>query len=74
MWDLELEVRRRLAAAAGAGEGAVPEQHIRGGMGDTPGFDRRDHLERVISHGTPPVRWCRRLVLRELEAIPGERP
>ena len=65
MWDLEMEVRERLAATAGAT--AVPQQRIRGGVGDTPGFDYRRHLERVISYGTPPVRWCRALVLRDLE-------
>ena len=68
MWDLDVEVRRRLAAAAGAGPDAVPEQRIRGGMGDTPGFDQRAHLERVVSYGTPAVKWCRELVLRDLEA------
>ncbi len=68
MWDLEVEVRRRLAVAAGAPVGAVPEQHIRGGMDDSPGFDKRAHLEQVISYGTPPVKWCRELVLRDLEA------
>ena len=69
MWDLEVEVRRRQAVAAGAGPDAVPEQHIRGGLGDSPGFDQRAHLEQVISYGTPPVRWCRTLVLRDLEAV-----
>ncbi len=68
MWDLEMEVRRRLAVAAGASVETVPQQHIRGGVGDSPGFDYRTHLERVISHGTPPVRWCRELVLRDLGA------
>jgi hypothetical protein len=68
MWDLEMEVRRRLAVAAGAGPEAVPQQRIRGGVGDSPGFDQRTHLERVISYGTPPVKWCRELVLRDLEA------
>lgn len=68
MWDLEMEVRERLAAAAGAATGAVPEQHIRGGVGDSPGFDYRRHLEQVISYGTPPVKWCRMLLLRDLEA------
>ena len=68
MWDLEMEVRRRLAVAAGAAPGAVPRQRIRGGVGDSPGFDKRTHLERVISYGTPPVKWCRELVLRDLEA------
>ena len=67
MWDLDLEVRRRLAQAAGAGAEAVPAMHIRGGLGDSPGFDQRAHLERVISYGTPPVKWCRALVLRDLE-------
>ena len=66
MWDLEMEVRRRLAAAAGAGPDAVPEQHIRGGLAASPGFDQRTHLEQVISYGTPPVKWCRELVLRDL--------
>jgi uncharacterized protein (DUF885 family) len=66
MWDLEMEVRRALATAAGAGPEAVPEQRIRGGVGDSPGFDRRTHLEQVISYGTPPVKWCRELVLRDL--------
>jgi uncharacterized protein (DUF885 family) len=68
MWDLEMEVRERLATDAGAGPGAVPAQHIRGGVGDSPGFDRRTHLEQVISYGTPPVKWCRQLVLRDLGA------
>ena len=51
--------------------GRCVEQQVRGGVGDSPGFDRRTHLERVISYGTPPVKWCRQLVLRDLEA---ERP
>jgi uncharacterized protein (DUF885 family) len=67
MWDLEMEVRRRLAVGAGAAAEDVPEQHIRGGVGDSPGFDRRRHLEHVISYGTPPVKWCRHLVLRDLD-------
>ena len=69
MWDLEIEVRRRLAVAAGAGPAAVPPQHIRGGVGESPGFDYRRHLEQVISYGTPPLRWCHELVLRDLEAL-----
>ncbi len=67
MWDLEMEVRRRLADAAGSAD-EVPAQRIRGVVGHSPGFDRRAHLERVISYGTPPVKWCRVLVLRDLEA------
>ena len=66
MWDLEVEVRRRAAVAAGAGPEAVPQQRVAGGLGDTPGFDRRAHLEAVISHGTPPIKWCRRILLDEV--------
>jgi uncharacterized protein (DUF885 family) len=60
MWNIEVEARRRAAAAAGAGADAVPAQHIAGGIGPTPGFDYRAHLESVISHGTPPIKWLRR--------------
>ncbi len=63
MWDLELEVRRRAAVAVGGSADDVPPQHIAGGIGDSPGFDQRTHLEAVISHGTPPIKWCRRLLL-----------
>ncbi len=63
MWDLELEVRRRAAVAAGGSAADVPPQHIAGGIGESPGFDQRAHLEAVISHGTPPIKWCRRLLL-----------
>jgi uncharacterized protein (DUF885 family) len=62
MWGLEVEARRRSAAAAGAPADAVPEPRIVGGFGDTPGFDRRAHLEAVLSHGTPPVRWIRKIL------------
>lgn len=65
MWDLDAEVRRRAAIAAGAGAEAVPAQRVVGGLGDTPGFDQRAHLEAVISHGTPPIKWCRRILLDE---------
>ena len=71
MWDLELEARRRLAVTAGAAADDVPAQHIRGGIGDSPGFDQRAYLERVISYGTPPVKWCRHLTLRDLGAAAG---
>ncbi len=67
MWDLEVEVRRRAASAAGADPDALPRQRVAGGLGETPGFDRRAHLERVISHGTPPIKWCRRILLGEVE-------
>ena len=63
MWDLEMAARRRAAVAAGSSAADVPEQHIRGGVGESPGFDLRNHLEAVIDHGTPPVKWCRYLLL-----------
>jgi len=66
MWDLEVEVRRRAAEAVGAGADVVPAQRVAGGLGETPGFDRRTHLEAVISHGTPPIKWCRRILLGEV--------
>jgi hypothetical protein len=34
-----------------------------GGFGETPGFVYREHLEDVISHGSPPVSLLRRLLL-----------
>jgi uncharacterized protein (DUF885 family) len=60
MWEMEEEARRRAAVAAGAGAAAVPPQKIAGGMGETPGFDQRAHLEAVISYGTPPIKWVRK--------------
>ena len=63
MWDLEVAVRRNAAAAAGAGDDAIPEQQVVGGLGDTPGFDYRAHLESVISHGSPPIKWVRRILV-----------
>ena len=65
MWDLETEARRRAAVAAGASAQSVPDQHIAGGMGETPGFDYRAHLESVISHGTPPIKWVAREMFGE---------
>ncbi|CAN5764338.1 DUF885 domain-containing protein [soil metagenome] len=65
MWDLEVEARRRAADGAGAGADAVPAQRIAGGLGETPGFDYRAHLESVISHGSPPIKWVRRAILGE---------
>jgi uncharacterized protein (DUF885 family) len=63
MWELEEAARRRAAVAAGASEADVPPQHIAGAIGDSPGFDYKAHLEAVISYGTPPIRWCRELLL-----------
>ena len=62
-WDLEHEVRRRAAAAAGAGPDAVPTPRVVGGYGETPGFTYRAHLEACMSHGTPPMPLLRRLML-----------
>ena len=63
-WDLEREVRRRAAAAAGdpRGEAAVPEPRVVGGYGDTPGFVYRRHLEACISHGSPSLPLLRRIL------------
>ena len=47
---------------AGADLASVPYRVIGPGPGDTPGFRYRDHLEAVISHGTPPIRWVRRIL------------
>jgi uncharacterized protein (DUF885 family) len=65
MWDIEREVRRRAAVAAGdpRGADAVPEPRVVGGLGETPGFVYRHHLEAVIGHGTPPTSLLRRILL-----------
>ena len=65
MWDIEREVRRRAAIAAGdpRGAAAVPEPKVVGGFGETPGFVYRRHLESVIGHGTPPTSLLRRILL-----------
>jgi uncharacterized protein (DUF885 family) len=62
-WEIEVEARRRAAVASGdqRGAAAVPEPRVIGGIGDTPGFRYREHLEQVIGHGSPPMP-----VLREL--------
>ena len=62
MWDLEVAARHKAAADAGAGEEAVPAQRIAGGLGNTPGFDYRAHLESVISYGSPPIKWVGRIL------------
>ena len=58
MWELEVAVRRRLAEAAGGADAAaaVVERALPGGLGETPGFVYRRHLEAVMSHGAAPVR------------------
>jgi hypothetical protein len=45
------------------GSAAVPDARIVGGLGETPGFVYRAHLESVISHGSPPIPLLRRLLL-----------
>lgn len=62
MWEMELEARRRAAIAAGSDPSRLPRPRIVGGLGDTPGFRYRDHLESVISHGTPPIKWVQRIL------------
>ena len=65
MWEIERDVRRRAAVAAGdpLGERAIPEPRVIGGIGETPGFVYRRHLESVIGHGTPPTSLLRRILL-----------
>jgi uncharacterized protein (DUF885 family) len=62
MFDVEIDARQRAAVAAGFGADAVPGQRIVGGIGETPGFDYRTHLDEVIAHGSPPIRWLRRIL------------
>jgi uncharacterized protein (DUF885 family) len=59
MWDIELEARRRAAAAVGADGAEIKPGSLPGGLGDTPGFRYREHLEAVISHGAPPTSLLR---------------
>jgi uncharacterized protein (DUF885 family) len=62
MWDTEIEARVRAARAAGADATAVPAQRVVGGLGATPGFDQRRHLERVIAQGAPPIKLLRHIL------------
>ncbi|MDP8905662.1 MAG: DUF885 domain-containing protein [Chloroflexota bacterium] len=71
MWAIEEEARRRAARAVGADESAVPGQRIAGGLGETPGFDYRRHLESVIAHGTPPIKWVRQILASAEPAAHG---
>jgi uncharacterized protein (DUF885 family) len=68
LWELERDVRRRLAAVSGApaGAGAVVERTIPGGFGATPGFNQRRHLEATLGHGTLVPMLLRDLVLGDL--------
>jgi uncharacterized protein (DUF885 family) len=65
MWDIEREVRLRAAAESGdpRGAAAVPEPRLVGGLGETPGFSYRTHLESVLAHGAPPTSLLRRILL-----------
>ncbi len=65
MWNLERELRQRLAATSDdpRGAGAVPEPRVVGGLGKTPGFSYKAHLESVIAHGSPPIPMVRRILL-----------
>ncbi len=58
MWDIELEVRRRAA-----GDPSIAARTLPGGLGETPGFRYRAHLESVIGHGSPPTSLLRRILL-----------
>ena len=65
MWEIEEEARRLAAVASGdpRGASAVPPPRVVGGLGDTPGFSYRPHLESVLAHGTPPTSLLRRILL-----------
>ena len=58
MWDIELEARRRAAAAQGKDPDAIQPRGLPGGFGETPGFVYRQHLEAVIGHGSPRPGCC----------------
>ena len=63
MWAIELEARRRAAAAVGTDPATiVPPSGLPGGFGPTPGFRYRDHLEAVISYGAPSTSILRRIL------------
>ena len=67
MWELELDVRRRLAEASAGGSAAtaVVEGAVPGALGETPGFVYRHHLEAVMRHGALPIPLLRRIVFDE---------
>jgi len=64
-WDIEREVRRRAALAAGGEDAAagVIARDLPGGFGVTPGFEYRPFLEEILSHGSPPTSLLERIVL-----------
>lgn len=61
MWEIELEARRRAARAVGDRTPIEPRD-LPGGLGETPGFVYRTHLESVIANGTPPTSLLRRIL------------
>lgn len=67
MRRLERDRRVQLAAEAGVPdpEKAVGSPGVVGSFGETAGFVYRQHLERVLSFGSPPIPLLRRLVLAE---------
>ncbi|HLY15339.1 MAG TPA: DUF885 domain-containing protein [Candidatus Limnocylindrales bacterium] len=62
LWELERDVRRKLAGERAA---EVVERPIPGGFGPTPGFSQRRHLEATMGHGTLAPSLLRGLVLDE---------
>jgi hypothetical protein len=62
MWDMELEAHQRVAKGAGVSADAIPPQRVVGGLGETPAGTTEAHLESVISHGTPPIKYVRRIL------------
>jgi hypothetical protein len=67
LWDVEIEARRRAAAAAGH-DAPLPQPRVVGGLGETPGFSYPEHLTAVLSHGTPPTHVLRRILFGPAEA------
>ncbi len=65
LWEIERARRARLATATGDARGAdvMPARDLPGGLGATPGFHYREHLESVIGHGSPPLSLLRRTLL-----------
>jgi uncharacterized protein (DUF885 family) len=62
LWAIELETRRRRAAEQGADPTDIQAGDVPGGLGETPGFVYREHLEAVLAHGTPPIPILRRIL------------
>jgi uncharacterized protein (DUF885 family) len=64
MWDLEHEARARVSETLHVDDRAGrPGSPLPGMLPETPGFDRRAWLEAVIAHGSPPIRWLRRILV-----------